>query len=528
MNIKHISFLVICLAFLNLRGQDMKFSFSSGKAFNVPENNYMSFIGKNEKYIFYKSSYGDTDWLYLFDSLTLDLKHKLNPTLLGIEGDIRLSDIKEDKLYIFSLEKIYKNPERAASFRGYDDEPVKTTYTRAYVFAINEGGLSMVKKKDLAFFNGELEIFAWTNPQEKMFRVESDKLRRLYDLDLNEHSYPASGEVRAPFPEQRKFLFRMRNIFDSDKEPERQKFFYLVTTQNFGGRLYAKAEFVPDVFSEVNKGHIDQLQLSLYDSLENTKKAELDLQIRNTSYILDYEFHTMPDKRILLFGIYQDKTAQEENLRLGWFSCIIEPGMNQGSPFQYYEMVNAPKDKLKEQEGYGKLMSPYSFEYYFAIQVQDENTYILRHEKSGRDDNRFGMILIDKKVGTISYKSIGNKYSSDYAGITGYLDYVMADTVVFILFNDHILNNGLAALDKPSQQCTGEAGKTCMSYVVFNPETGFTKRLQPYTYDGNYIVDVNLGTNVNKLNKTGDREILAMAYNADKTSCRICRIIITR
>ena len=493
--------------------QAQTISFSKGVSFKYSGENYSS-LGQTDRFVFYKESNEDNlgNYLLKFDIKTLDMVERVNLDKLIINGNIEFVNVLNDQLYIMTCSDNFNKSRQVSS-----TIKVYTCNANSEIRNISEQELcefTCTETPNVYFMDG-LNLFVVSN---------GEKTARYFNLSFAEVQFPSQA-YKYPLPVNYKFI-RINYSSEEGNRNKQEKFFYPFSSRG-DIRYYVKSEFARNDTLYKTKGHIQSLEIVTYDTVKNFRKESYKFDIREASFLMDYNVQLMKDGRILIIGIYQDRTEPGENIRLGLFSKIIEADFRDKIPAFYLEILNAKKDSLEVDPKRHYIFNYFGYSSYFFSQMEYKGNYFSHTYSYPCPVSCYDMVLVNKQTAFISFEKLPVKTTcnGDNWFMGGFLSTNLKDSLMLILFNDNSSNKGLAASDPEILTYGDNPDSIMLAFVLFTVGRGFGKRQM--LYDGAterfFIRTYSFESLIGEPDAEGRFDIFTLAYDMKQKNCRLYR-----
>ncbi len=478
----------------------------------------LEYIGKNENYLFYHGNiYNDIgEYVLIADIKSLDIIKKRKIDDFKLEGKLEKINISDREIQFITAEPKFKKQLQISSV------------IRAFVFTADES-FKRLNEYEMGEFPGKEDPYMYYVNNGKHLVVSDGTNMQYYGQDFKLYSLPVSG-IKDPLPVKYKYIRIPRSYLGrNDSAPEEEKYFYSFGNRN-DVRYYAKADFVKDVKCMKTEGHIRSLEIITYDTVKNFRKDNYKFEIRESSYLMDYNISLQKDGRIIIIGIYQDKDVKDGKIHMGLFTRIIEPELNDKIPAYYVEMESKTEEEFRKSNRANYLYGYLGYQTYYIGNLIYKNSYISYHRNYDCKDGSYEYVLIDRQTGAISFEKLKTPFTCMKRNVymSGYLIKRFGDSLEWICFNDNKYNEGKTADGADLIEYGYNKDSLALTYITFSVNTGFGKRSLIYdTGKEGFILEMSYSqTYMGQLDADGKFEIITIGYDPEKKKFRLYRMFV--
>lgn len=479
----------------------------------------LEYIGKNDKYLFYHGNvYNDMgEYILIADITSLDIIEKKKISDFKLKGKLEKVFVFDNEIQFFTSEPEFKK------------KPYRIVYNlRANVYTA-DASFKLINKVEMGTFEGNEDPYIYYLNNGKLIVVSDGKTIQHYTRDFKLFTEPLST-IEDPLPVNYKYIKIPLNFLgNKEKTPEEEKYFYSFGNRN-DLRYYAKAEFVKDIKCVKTEGHIRSLEVITYDTIKNFRKDNYQFEIRESSYLMDYNISLQKDGRIIIIGVYQDKDIKDGKIHLGLFTKIIEPDLMDKIPAYYVEMESKTADEFQKTYISEYLFGYMGYQTYYISNLVYKNSYLSHHRNYECKKGSYEYMLINRQTGAISFEKLKTPFSCMKRNVfmSGFLTKRFGDSMEWICFNDNKYNVGKSADGEDLTEYGFNPDSLAFSFITFTVNSGFGKRRLIYeTGKEGFIPEMSYSqTYMSEADANGRFEIITLAYDTEKKNFRIYRFVV--
>lgn len=408
-------------------------------------------------------------------------------------------------------------------------EGVLTRSLVAHIIEVDDGFRDLDERL-VDTFMGDNEPMIDFDSHRDTFAIYTSTRTSLYDRNLNKLAYVPKHIVFAPkairYKNNEQYGWYGRNAWFEIKDRDWGKAFYKIGAWK-GERIYAQSEFVRDSNSFQMRGHYSLVQVLKYHERKSKRRGDYTFTPKEGIRILNYNCMLMEGGAILIFGVYQDMSAQDENVRLGVFSKILDADLNEVTEANYLEVINAPYEQVKSDVNYDLLADKMSMGSFEKLDIYSRTDFLLTR----RFSYHTYLLCINRHSGQITCEGLYRKYARGRNShmLNNLCLIKLDDTSELMLFYDHPDNMNTTISDTSVKQAGWDSGQYVLTYVTFTPSQGFSRRqMVSDKLLSRYFMNLYFKENYNYRDpRTGNYEIVGVAYNRGNTGGRYVRIVIS-
>lgn len=469
----------------------------------------LNYIGKNNDYIVYngESSANNGINILITNIKSLDIVQKVEIMQFLNAEKIKRLEIINDHLVVFTFVKKSKKIRSAI---------------KAYLFNINVP-LKVDKETVLIEFDEENEANVHYDKVNSRFLISNGIHTKWFSNYLNPLPDIVSHN-NDPLPVKNKNIFKINS--PKYKSSNDASFFHPIGNKN-DLRYYVKSEFVFESSCFMSGGKIQSLEIMAFDTVKKFKKDFFKFEIRQESYLLDYNVSITSDGRFVIIGAYQDKEEKNYKHQFGLFCKILESDMREKAPTYYHEFLSIEK-YYENLLDYNYVHSNYTYNLHTVSDISNPYYYYVRNINFKCLIGKFEYLQINKQTAEFSFQSLHNPYSckSRLNSANAYFPIQIGNKKETIFYIDHISNLGLTSNDSTLHTYVNKYDSVSFAYICFDSDSGFGKRQIVYEAgkEGFLPVMDYKETFISEIDSEGKFELIFPAYDSSGEQIRFYRI----